>query len=403
MNERKAYKLYENSIKIIKENQHKNGGFYASPPGTRYPYIYTRDHSIVILGAVEAGLLKEAKKALKFILNSPKPSGEFSQRYDTDGIDTSYKDLQIDGNGLILFALGKYYDVTKDDEICEEYWDVIKKAVEYVLRHKNDEIDLIHTLNSIHEYPAYEHGYEIFANSACCSGIFEAVKIGKAIGKDKDVYEWEKKAEKIRHSIFTRLFSPRMRSFIKNIRNKYQDSKPLGYDPYASVITDVDVVEYAPAYFELIDDEDPKVINTVRRIDRELWDEELGGLNRYPEHWNRNNGGYGPWPHFTAQIARHFLKIGDEDTAERFLGWCVEIAHEYMLPEHISTIERFEIWLETYRNANILSDKKLVMIENITKHPKWNDGLAYVTVPLLWPHAEFIRAYKMWNELIQRT
>ncbi|MHC1635476.1 MAG: glycoside hydrolase family 15 protein [Candidatus Methanospirareceae archaeon] len=399
MNWRKADKLYEHSLKILKENQHKKGGFYASPPGTRYPYIYTRDHSIITLGAIEAGLLKEARLALKFILEAQKPSGEFSQRYDTDGIDTSYKDLQIDGNGLVLFALGKYYEVTKDDGLCEEYWDEVVRAVEYILRHKNSEIDLVHTLNSIHEYPAYEHGYEIYANAACCAGIFEAVKIGRALGRDIEVEIWEKEAKKIKDAILTRLWSPRLRSFIKNIRSKYKDSKPLGYDPFSSVITDVDVVEYAPAYFGLIEDDDLKVISTVRRIHRELWDKELGGLNRYPEYWDRNNGGYGPWPHFTCQIARHFIQIGDEDMAEEYLGWCVEIAHDYKFPEHISTIERFELWLEAYENAKILNDKKLLMIENIKRHPKWKDGLVYATTPLLWPHAEYIMTYKTWRRM----
>lgn len=397
MKEKKAKELYECSITIIKENQHKNGGFYASPPGTRYPYIYTRDHSIIILGAIEAGLLKEARRGLKFILEAQKPSGEFSQRYNTEGIDTSYKDLQIDGNGLVLFALGKYYEVTKDDGICVEYWDVIKEAVEYILRHKNEEIDLIHTLNSIHEYSAYEHGYEIYANAACCAGMLEAIKLGESLGKEENV-EWEKEEKKVEKGILTSLWSPRKRSFIKNIRNKHKDSKPLGYDPYSSVVIDVDAVEYAPAYFGLVEDDDLKVINTVRRIDRELWDKELGGLNRYPEHWDRNNGGYGPWPHYTCQIARHFLKIGEEDMAEKYIDWCVEIAHNNMLPEHISTIERFELWLENYKNANILTDKKLAMIEEIKKHEKWKDGLVYATTPLLWPHAEYIRAYKLWLE-----
>jgi hypothetical protein len=38
------------------------------------------------------------------------------------------------------------------------------------------------------------------------------------------------------------------------------------------------------------------------------------------------------------------------------------------------------------------------MIENIKRHPKWNDGLVYVTAPLLWPHAEYIRTYKEYVE-----
>lgn len=395
-----ASKIYENSIHILKKNQHENGGFYASPPGTRYPFIYPRDHSVDILGAIAAGMLYEAKKALEFVLNAQKPLGEFSQRYDVDGNDASYKDLQIDGNGLVLFALGKYFEATgasffdemADRAFIEKHWEKIEKAVQFILMNKNEEVDLIHTINSIHEYPAYEHGFEIYANCACCAGMIAAVKMGHAIGKD--VSDWEVEAEKVRQSIMTRLYSPRRRSFIKCIRVKDRNSKPIGYDAFASTVIDVDVVEYAPAYFELVSDHDTKIRSTVKRIHENLWDHEIGGLNRYPEYWGRNNGGYGPWCHFTCQLANHYAETDNMDMAEMYLGWVVDMAHNHMLPEHISTIDRFELWLEDYTNAMILRDSKMTMIENVRSHTKWNDGLAYVTIPLIWPHAEYIRAYR---------
>ena len=396
MNGGESEKLYQESIKLIKTYQHPNGGFYASPPENRYPYIYARDHSIILLAAIEAGLIEEAKKGLEFILSVQKPSGEFLQRYDVDGNDASYKDLQIDGNGLVLFALGKYFDETNDVELLKKYWGVVEKAVNFVLQNKNNEVHLVHTVNSIHEYPAYEHGFEIYANASCCAGIEKAIKLGESIGKDVSV--WKDEVEKLRESILTRLWNPRIRSFIKNIRIRHKDSDPLGYDEFASVVYDVDAVEYAPAYFGIIPDGDSKTISTVRRIDRELWDKELEGLNRYPEHWGRNNGGYGPWIHFTAQLAKHFVEIGDEDMALKYLNWCIDIAYDNKFPEHISTINRFELWLELYKNANILRDKKIVMIDNIKKHPRWKDGFVYAITPLLWPHAEYIRTYKSYKE-----
>ncbi|MGP8321728.1 MAG: glucoamylase [Methanosarcinaceae archaeon] len=407
MNQIEALKLYANSIKILKTNQHENGGFYASPPGTRYPFIYPRDHSIDILGAIAGGLMDEAKKGLDFILNAQKPSGEFSQRYDVDGNDASYKDLQIDGNGLILFALGKYFEATGgsffeemvDKEFVLKHWETIKKAVEFILQNKNEEVNLIHTINSIHEYPAYEHGFEIYANSACCAGIIAAVKMGHAL--DKDVSVWESEAEIVKNAILTRMYSPRRRSFIKCIRVKDKNSNPIGYDAYASSVIDVDAVEYSPAYFELIDEHDVKNLATIKRIHENLWDKEISGLNRYPEMWGRNNGGYGPWCHFTCQLANHYIAVDNQDMAEMYLGWVVDMAHNYMLPEHISTIERFEMWLEDYTNAKILRDSKLTMIENTRNHPKWKDGLAYVTIPLIWPHAEYIRAYVNYMDKFQ--
>ena len=284
-----ADKLYENCVKILKENQHPNGGFYASPPGTRYPFIYPRDHSICILGAVSADLLKEAKHGLEFMLAAQKPSGEFSQRYDVDGNDTSYKDLQIDGNGLILYALNQYlkatgglfYDSLADRAFCNQYWEAIEKAVEFILINKNNEVDLIHTINSIHEYPAYEHGFEIYANCTCCAGLFGAVEIGEALGKDVD--EWKQQAQQIKLAILERLYSPRRRSFIKCIRVKYKSSEPIGYDAFASSVIDVDAVEYSPAHFGLIDEHDLRNVKTIKRIHETLWDKELGGLIRYPE------------------------------------------------------------------------------------------------------------------------
>ncbi len=399
MNHEKAYELYENSVKVLMKNQHENGGFYASPPGTRYPFIYPRDHSMAIIGAVDADLMDQARKGLDFVLSSQKPLGEFSQRYDVDGNDASYKDLQIDGNGLVLYALGKYFEGTggsffeamADKEFLLKHWEAVEKAVGFILMNKNDEVDLIHTVNSIHEYPAYEHGFEIYANSTCCAGLFAAVKMGQALGKD--VSQWEEEANKVRASIMTKLYSARRRSFIKCIRVKDRTSNPIGYDAFASSVIDVDAVEYAPAFFGLIDDTDIKVRSTVKRIHEKLWDKEIGGLNRYPEMWDRNNGGYGPWCHFTCELAHHYIRVDNQDMADMYLEWVVDMAHENLLPEHISTIERFEMWHEDYTSARILRDSKLKMIENTRNHPKWQDGLAYVTIPLIWPHAEFISAY----------
>lgn len=402
MNRMEAHKLYENSVKILKQNQHENGGFYASPPGTRYPFIYPRDHSVAILGAISADLMDQARQGLEFILNAQKPLGEFSQRYDIDGNDASYKDLQIDGTGLVLYTLGKYFEATggsffeemADRDFVLKHWSTVRKAVEFILMNKNAEVDLIHTINSIHEYPAYEHGFEIYANSACCAGIFAAVKMGKAIGTDsRELERWESEAEKVKNAILTRMYSPRRRSFIKCIRVKDKNSEPIAYDAFASSVIDVDAAEYAPAYFELISEHDMKTQTTVKRIHRNLWDDEIGGLNRYPEHWDRNNGGYGPWCHFTCELANHYIENNEQDMAENYLGWVVDMAHDYQLPEHISTIQRFELWVEDYTNAEILRDSKVKMIEQTRNHPKWQDGLAYITIPLIWPHAEYIRAY----------
>jgi len=391
MNPKEAKLLYKSSLKILKKNQHQKGGWYASPPGTRYPYVYARDHSVDILGAISGGLEKEARKGLEFMLKYQKPSGEFAQRYDVDGNDRSYKELQIDGNGLVLFALGKYCKATGDSSIATEYWDKVVKGADYIKHNMNDEVKLVHTINSIHEYPAYEHGFEIYANSACYGGLEAVGNLANELNLKAPGIE--KAGKSLRKGITTALWSPKRKTFIKNIRIKDKSSKPLGYDPYSSVVTDVDAALYAPGYFGVVKDSDPKMTLTTERIHKELWDIELGGLNRYPESWGRNNGGYGPWPHFTAMLARHYTKTGMKWMANMYLSWIIDKSYEHLLPEHVTTHDRFELWQEEYSNAHIMRDDKKVMIEGIKKHPMWKKGLAYVVVPLIWPHAEYIMAY----------
>jgi len=60
-------KLYNKSIEVLKSVQLENGGCLASPKGTRYPHVYTRDHAFCTLGFVSAGLFENAKKALEFV------------------------------------------------------------------------------------------------------------------------------------------------------------------------------------------------------------------------------------------------------------------------------------------------------------------------------------------------
>ncbi len=84
--------------------------------------------------------------------------------------------------------------------------------------------------------------------------------------------------------------------------------------------------------------------------------------------------------------------------ADTYLRWVIDKAYRYLLPEHISTHERYRLWEEEYTNAHIMRDDKIIMRGRIKRHPMWKEGLAYVVVPLIWPHAEYIMAYNDYKE-----
>ena len=118
---KKAEKIYKKSIFVLNSTQLKNGGCLATPKGERYPYVYPRDHAIILLGFLDADLNKECKKGLEFVLKSQLTSGAFPQRLNIKGKDASYKPIQLDGTALIIYAFAKYLKKTGNKKFKKKH------------------------------------------------------------------------------------------------------------------------------------------------------------------------------------------------------------------------------------------------------------------------------------------
>ena len=387
---KKANKIYNKSVQVIKQVQLKNGGCLATPPGKRYPYVYPRDHAIILLGFLSAGLTNQTKKGLEFVFKSQLESGAFPQRINKDGSDASYKPIQIDGTGLILNAYADYIQATNDLTFAEKYWDQAKEATHYIIEHIYGEKQLVFTPNSIHEFPPTEEGLEIWANCTCCSALKKMYEIGELLNHSHP--EWKEKSTNIKEGIINNMWNERIGTFVKTIRIKES----------SSVLIDTDASEYAIADFNILPDDDPKVKSTVKDIEKDLWNKDLGGLCRYPKFEGRNNGGWGPWPHFTLMVCRHYIRLGDKKNADKYLNWVLKYTYKNEIPEHVATKKEFEEYVTDFTQAGILRKDRLVMIENTRKHPMFKKGVAFITIPLAWPHAEFIRTYNLYNEAFDK-
>ena len=383
----KAEEIYKKSIEVLEQVQLENGGCLATPKGERYPYVYPRDHAIIILGFLSAGLVERAKKGLEFVFDCQFESGAFPQRIDQEGNDASYKPIQIDGTGLILYALHEYVEVTGDVAFAKSNWIKVEKAMHYVVDNIQKEKQLVFTPNSIHEFPPSEKGLEIWANCICCSALDKMYVLSKKLKCDRE--DWKKYSVGIKDGILMHMWNSRIKSFVKNIR----------INESSSVLVDADASKYAIADFGVLEDSDRKVRLTVERIEKNLWHSTLGGLCRYPKYQGRNNGGWGPWPHFTLMVCRHFIRIKDKKNADRYLDWVLDVSYDSLLPEHISTVDDFEQYVSDFTEAGLLRKDRLILIENARKHPFFKKGIAYVTLPLAWPHAEFIRTFNLYKKV----
>ncbi len=394
----KAEAVYEKSISILKNVQLDNGGCLATSEDERYPFVYPRDHSLITLGFLSAGLYNQAKKALTFILNTDADQGAFPQRIDTKGNDASYKPIQIDGTGLILFAFSDYVNKTKDYDFAEKYFKRVKKAIDYIINHSYENIKgtyerkkhnlslpLIYTPNSLHEYPPTEKGLEIWANCICCAALLQMYKLSKEI--DELQIQCEQYAKKVKKAILKYMWNSRKKTFIKTIRVRES----------SSVLVDPDVGKYAIADFGILNDTDQRVISTITDIENNLWHQQLGGICRYPKYEGRNNGGWGPWPNYTLMICRHHIRVGNKQKADQYMNWILAKSYENMLPEHIASVNEFEEYVQDFTESGLLRKDREKMIENARHHPTYKTGTAYITLPLAWAHAEFIRTYNVYQ------
>ena len=386
MDRRGAEALYRSSIRVLRSVQLRSGGCLATPRGERYPYVYPRDNAICILGFVSAGLHREAMRALKFILKTQLPSGAFPQRVDTMGNDASYKPIQIDGTALNLYALARYVDESGDEAFARDNWKAAESAVEYIIKNIHPEKDLVFTPNSVHEFPPMEEGLEIWANAACLAAVEQVHGLGRSLGIERP--RWLESATRIRSGINNYMWNSRLKSFVKCIRLK--ESSSVEADPDSSCL--------ALCEFGAFPDNIPRMVSTIRKMESTLINRELGGLCRYPKYQGRNNGGWGPWPHFTLILARHYIRMKERKKAEELLEWTIKTAWKNELPEHISTVHEFEEYVTDFKDAGILRKDRLLLIENARKHPMFRRGVAYITLPLAWPHAEFIRTWNLYKK-----
>jgi len=396
---KKADRIYDESINLLRKVQLNNGGCLATEEKKRYPFVYPRDHSLIILGFLSAGLYEKAKKALSFILNTHTGKGAFPQRVDKNGYDASYKPIQIDGTGLVLFSLAKYVEKTNDFNFAKKHFPRVKKAVDYIVKNSYENIEgtyekqkynlkmpLIYTPNSLHEYPPTEAGLEIWSNCICCAALLQIYKLSEKI--DDVTIECKTYAEKVKNGILKFMWNSRRKTFIKTIRVRES----------SSVLIDADVGKYAIADFDILADKDERVISTVTDIEKNLWHQKLGGLCRYPKYKGRNNGGWGPWPNYTLMLCRHHINVGNRQKVEQYLNWVINIAYDHKLPEHISLVNEFEEYVQDFKESGLLRQDRKTMIKNARNHPTYKNGVAYISLPLAWPHAEFIRTYNLYKK-----
>lgn len=371
--------LQKKSIKVLKDLQLKNGCILATPSTGAYPYLYTRDAVIVTKALNSVGLVNKSEKFYYFFKKSSKVDhyNEVFQRYNSNGLPAVSRRYENDNEGLILHGIYDTYLHNKMETFIENLWSLVETTVKLIFSYSKS--GLVNTKRSIHEYEGLEKGNEIWANCACCRGLYDAAEMARILNYKKKHKKWKAKAEEIHKNINKKLFNKKLGVYSKS--DKIKDSP--------------DMSQLAPFYFEL---SASKTIlkNTMNYLKKHIWDKELGGFKRFRKFeivkdWHWYTGGSGSWVVLTCWGAKFYKQLGDTKEYNKCIKWIEEIASksQNFLPEHIATEKEYEEWKshEIEFNNRIINETKKA--DKYKKNFK-NKRIVYWATPLAWSHAEYV-------------
>ncbi|MEM4312188.1 MAG: hypothetical protein QXX95_07355 [Nitrososphaerales archaeon] len=146
--------------------------------------------------------------------------------------------------------------------------------------------------------------------------------MGREDYKDKDYFR--KNSEEVKNGILNQLYDDELNRFIKSVNPRNES---------------LDASLFAIFYFNVLPAEDPRVINTMEEVERELWVKKgVGGIARYKGdlYFRTSEEIIGnPWILTTLYLSIFYSEIGNLKKAKSLIDWVTNFSFE-LLPEQIN-------------------------------------------------------------------
>ena len=283
-----------------------------------YRFCWIRDASMVIKIIAKLGHQRIVKNFIDFIVNLiPNKNEKLQIMYGIDGQKTltekilkhlsgyknskpvrignaAYIQKQNDIYGILVDAI--HFQIEKFKDISykhEQLWSIVKSVVWVVEKNwkKPDK--------GIWEF-RNEDQHFTFSKLLCWVAIDRAIKISNLIKNGRKSDKWKILREEIKNDIHLNAWNPKIKAFTQSYGSDFLDASVLLMESYG-----------------FIDCKDPKYIDTVKAIERELLFDGL--LFRY-----KNNDDFGePKSSFTVctfWYINSLFKIGEEKKAKNLFG-----------------------------------------------------------------------------------
>lgn len=245
-----------------------------------YRFCWIRDASMTVDALKKIGRDYEARKLVKFIFdNTIRKKQKVQILYGIHGEtklsekklehlsgfkgskpvrigNAAYSQKQNDIYGSIIDVLYLYYVYYGyDRRMPEKYWGFVKHLVNWIKAHWHEKDDGIWEFRNKKKHFTY-------SKLMCCVGVDRAVRIAQFYGKTKYAEQWAFLRDKIKNDI------------LKNAWNKKTESFSMYYGTDA-----VDASLLVMFYHEFLDDSDPRMLGTLKKVKEDLSEGPL--IHRY--------------------------------------------------------------------------------------------------------------------------
>jgi glucoamylase len=356
----KAIELFKKSLFIIRAHTDNRGAILASGDYSMlnygrdtYSYMWPRDASYSAMALDAAGDQNVSKRYFEFCNKVISDGGYFMHKYRPDqSLGSSWHPwvrngktelpIQEDETAIVIYALWKHYEISKDLEFIEDLYNpLIKKSADFMVQYRDPYLKLPKP-----SYDLWEEKFGTTTYTACTvfGALQAAARFSAVLGKHENEKAYRDAAEEIRQAILRYLYDPAEGIFYKMI------------NPENVALQTDKTIDMSSAYglfaFDVLPPDDERLVKFIKRIEERLSCRTfVGGIARYEnDRYYRvaNTIPGNPWIITSLWLAQYYIaKAKDASEFEAVKKW-IDWAAEYALPSGILPEQ-----LDTYTGEQI--------------------------------------------------
>ena len=304
---------------IVAANTEKD---YYPRQAKNYHYVWTRDASYICIGAKIIGINNIQIPFFNWLEKRPedfKKESKLFMRYSTNGRKEGNQ-FQPDQAGTVLWAILEIFD--KNPQKASGYEILIRRLADGLTDDWKEKYFFTNTVDLWEEgerktSTKIENNFT-YSLAACAKGLLCASQIFKNMRWKDSAYQMIE--------LIDQSYSEENKYFLRNhgrINDPNIDTSLLGLTwP-----------------FEIIDPDDIRMKNTVKKIEKELVFDK-GGVKRFQFDYYDGEGtsgeGGGAWPICNFWLSIYYSKLKDKKLAKHYFNWVIEkINDDCFIPEQI--------------------------------------------------------------------